>query len=676
MATEVLSSGGQTPPAMPPTTLTNLSAPGVTASAYSITLKGNWTGFSGTATIVTSGGVGITATNGTSGNAAYVIDSNSGSDLVLGSGISGNYTANFGSLATGPGNGTTTLLSVNSGFAAGSVLTLAIGNLNTNTTYAGKFGQGTAGVAAINKVGSGTLTLSSNGSFYTGGTTLSAGELSVAGTQTTTAGPLGNLTASTDKISFAGGSLQYSSANTFDYSPYFSTAANQAYSIDTNNVNVAFATGLTSPGGTLTKIGSGLLTLSGNSTYGGATSINGGGLSVTGKFGASAVTLGNGTTAAYLTGKGDGVNTAVILGNVTVSANGTIDFSKDGATGSAQTLGVGNLTLTTASSPTASTASSLTYNLVNSGVGSDTISIGGGNGTLAVGTSGQAIVNLGGTVANGVYVLLSYGSQTGQTPTGNTGTGFTTGIGGTLGSGALPNAGAFSLGAAPPGLITFTLDDTATQLLLQVNATTNPSSAFWYGGYQTAGTVANGGLNTWGGFNGTGPLTNWSSDSAGTAEAGQVPGPNSDVVFSASNAAVTGTAISTVLETSYVINSLTINSNPASVTIGGSGSLTINAAASVTNGQGYSAGTGINILPSAGNVTINTSGEVIAAANQSWTNASANLFTVSSGIEGTATAGNITTITLNGNNTGGTTLSGTIANSTNDGQLALFVNET
>ena len=39
------------------------------------------------------------------------------------------------------------------------------------------------------------------------------------------------------------------------YSGRFSTASNQAYNIDTNNVNVTFGTGLTSSGGSLTKLG-------------------------------------------------------------------------------------------------------------------------------------------------------------------------------------------------------------------------------------------------------------------------------------------------------------------------------------------------------------------------------------------------------------------------------------
>ena len=50
------------------------------------------------------------------------------------------------------------------------------------------------------------------------------------------------------------------------------------------------------------------------------------------------------------------------------------------------------------------------------------------------------------------------------------------------------------------------------------------------------------------------------------------------------------------------------------------------------------------------------------------------LFTVSSGIEGTATAGNTTILTLSNTSSGNTTLSGTISDSSSTGQLALVVN--
>ncbi len=65
---------------------------------------------------------------------------------------------------------------------------------------------------------------------------------------------------------------------------------------------------------------------------------------------------------------------------------------------------------------------------------------------------------------------------------------------------------------------------------------------------------------------------------------------------------------------------------------------------------------------------------MIPAANQSWTNNSSNLLTVSSNVTGAATLSNTTVLTLAGSGTGGALLSGTIGDGTNGGNLVLAVN--
>jgi autotransporter-associated beta strand protein len=524
-----------------------------------------------------------------------------------------------------------------------------------------------SGAGGVVQLGGGT-TILNTANTYNGTTTISAGTLQLGGVNavqnSTVAMSGGNLAFSTGITNFTVGGLSGSGNITLA-----DTGNNSVtLAVGNNGGNTTYSGSLRGLGG-LTKVGGGIFTLSGVSSNSGPTAINGGGVVLSGGLGTTSVTVGNGTAAAYLTAIGNGsAGHGSIGGNLSVSANAAVDFSKDGATGSPQTLSVGNLTLTTATSPTASTASSLAFNFTGGSAGAagmDTIS---SNGVLIVGASGQSIINLGGTAVSGDYVLLTYASQSGQTATGTTGSGFSTGVGGTLGAGASANAGAFVVGSKPAGLYNATLDDTSTELLLQVTTVANPPIAYWYAGF---------GGNTWGGNNGntSAPLTNWSSNPNGTLDAGQIPGANTDAVFTASN--VGSGNLSTTLDASYTINSLTVNATSQSVTIGGNGTnLTIAASGSAVGGEGYAAGTGINVLNGAGPLTINTTGQVVAAATQSWTNASSSLFTVSSGVSGTATPGNTTVLTLSNTGSGNTTLGGAITDGSNNGQLALVINDT
>ena len=97
-------------------------------------------------------------------------------------------------------------------------------------------------------------------------------------------------------ISFVGGTLGFSSVNTYDYSPRFDTSAGQAYSFDTAGQNVTFTNALTSSGGTLTKLGSGTLTLTGANTYSGLTTVSAGKLVIQGSQGTGGITVANSAT--------------------------------------------------------------------------------------------------------------------------------------------------------------------------------------------------------------------------------------------------------------------------------------------------------------------------------------------------------------------------------------------
>ena len=110
------------------------------------------------------------------------------------------------------------------------------------------------------QTGSGILYLYGTNT-YTGGTVLNGGTISLW-----SAGALGT----SGTISFGGGTLQATTANTTDYSPRFSSASNQAYSVDTAGENLTWAGELTSSGGTLKVFDSeefGSLTLTGLDNY-------------------------------------------------------------------------------------------------------------------------------------------------------------------------------------------------------------------------------------------------------------------------------------------------------------------------------------------------------------------------------------------------------------------------
>ena len=274
---------------------------------------------------------------------------------------------------------------------------LTIGGDNTSPAAYNGIMSGAGG--SLTKIGTGKLTLGGPNT-YTGTTTLSNGIVNLAITEVVgVSGPLGNSVASNPgSIVMAGGQLQHVAANVNDYSGRFSTAANQVYSVDTGNQNVAWATALTSVGGLLIKTNTGALLLSGANTYGGATTNLGGTLragvaSVPGVSGAlglnSAVSLanvagvivdlnGNSTEMGSLTGGGatGGVvsNTAATL---TIGGNNTSPAAFAGVIvgtgGNLVKVGTGKLTL----------------NNANTYTGKTTVSAG----TLALGAAAAALPN-------------------------------------------------------------------------------------------------------------------------------------------------------------------------------------------------------------------------------------------------------------------------------------------
>ena len=421
---------------------------------------GNATLSGGTITINSAlGGGGDFASTG--GGTLTVADPiNSASATVLwrtGNGIfsgGGSY-ANIGitgNLKLGANNGLSTSATATIGASAAATLDLAgfnqtlvgmtkvganvsiITNSSTTTastltttgtsTYLGAINDGGGAGALALTVNGGQLTITGTNT-YTGGTTLAAGILTVSSTETAgTKGPLGK----SGTISFTGGTLQYSAANAYDYSPRFSAAAGQTYNIDTAGQTVTFASGLSSSGGTLTLADStatGTLILSGANSYSGATTVSSGKLYVNGSLNvASAVSVIGGS--ATLGGQGS-------AGAVTVSSSGNLEGGQGG-------LGV--LTLTGLAFTDSATV------LVTPNITTAPLKVIASNGLNPSGGANAVTINLGGGVlAAGTYHLIQYSGSI-------QGTGFS----------------AFTLGTTPGGAFTYALANNAGFVDLQVTA--------------------------------------------------------------------------------------------------------------------------------------------------------------------------------------------------------------
>jgi autotransporter-associated beta strand protein len=282
-------------------------------------------------------------------------------------------------------------VTLNTIVAPASVL---VNNSLGNYTISGAGAIG--GTASLTKSGTGTLTIS-NANTYSGGTSINGGVLNVGNS-----GAIG----ATGTISFGGGTLQYSTSNTFDYSPRFNTAANQAYSVDTNGLNVTWATALSSSGGSLTKLGTGTLTLSSPNTYTAGTNINGGVLRM-----GSASALGTGPVAVASPGILDLNGKSPTIGNL--SGSGTIDNITAG--------GAPILTINT-------TTSSNFSGVIHNDTGSVALTVGGtgtqilsGANTYSGGTTvtaGKLLIGQAGTNATIVSSTLTGANTLTALPTG------------------------------------------------------------------------------------------------------------------------------------------------------------------------------------------------------------------------------------------------------------------
>jgi len=321
---------------------------------------------------------------GLAGGGSLTINGGGRLDLTGGSSATGETFLNFSTLGASSGNLPSGALRINGGWLQASSSTnyghtfvlgasgAAIDSNGHNVTISGQI-QGTGG---INKVSGATLTLTSD-NVYTGTTTVSAGTLQVgSGGGTGSLSNLSNIINNSD--------LVFNRGNDYVYS------------------------GGISGSGTVAKIGAGMVTLSGNNSYSGDTTIGGGVLSGgtianngnDSAFGRGNFSMSNGGTLQY-TGGTASTNRAMALGaggggisvtggSTTLTMNGVISGA-----GSLTKTGAGTLHLT--STNTAGFTGN--YHLRGG-----TLAIGAG---LSFGESGGGIIMEGGALNLGQSVATS-----------------------------------------------------------------------------------------------------------------------------------------------------------------------------------------------------------------------------------------------------------------------------
>jgi autotransporter-associated beta strand protein len=301
------------------------------------------------------------------------------------------------------------------------------------------------GEGSLQKTGSGSLVLN-NANTISGtvtpvaGTLLLGHENALASANFTMAGGNVAFSSSVGGNAFNLGSLSAASTGA-GYDIQLQNTAGQAIAltVGANNASTTYA-GALGGNGSFTKAGSGALTLSGNNTYTGATTVNAGTLAVTGSLSATPAITINGGTLSLDSTNAVAATTTITLANASgtafnLTANQTISSLRGGGTGNGTTAISSLQTLTVQESGTQS------YNGTITGAGRFQF-------------NGSGNLTLGGVLSHSGGVAISSGTLT--LAAANTYTGGTTLEGGVLN---INNASA--LGSGLLTIVGGTLDNTS-----------------------------------------------------------------------------------------------------------------------------------------------------------------------------------------------------------------------
>jgi autotransporter-associated beta strand protein len=397
-------------------TLDNAGNTGTNMRAIAVGLNGATFDVLGNGTMVISGIISSVNNNGTAfGPITFGSSNTTGSFSISGSGTQSYYNTFAGGVILGGGTlqlnkGETAALGYTNVYTGTSGSAVITGLTNTTGLVVGQPVSGTGIMADtfIRSIDSLTgITLSKALTNASSGNISIAANMGALGVNSNVGG-----TVAQNFIYFQGGTLQYSAANTNDYSFRFAKYGNQQYKIDTAGQNVTFNNPLYGANSVLTKSGAGTLTLAGGGAYDpytGGTVINAGAVKLANQTAvvAGPLTLADNTlfdlagNAATVTGLTASSTLGVISNSSSTNAVLTVSNSEDSSY--AGTLAGGSaLSITKAGTGTLTLAGNNAYSgptLVSGGQ----LAIPAGNGitnsTVTVGTAGSLSVASNATVA-------------------------------------------------------------------------------------------------------------------------------------------------------------------------------------------------------------------------------------------------------------------------------------
>jgi len=606
-----------------------------------VTMNGNGNVVSGTGGGLATGGITVNNSNNTigTGTVTGAITQNASSTLTV-SGAAGSDALASGATLTGSGSGSVGAVTLaGSNTVTGPLTTTGITvNGTTNSTIAGTVS------GAITQSSNSILTVSgaagsdqlASGATLTGSGTGSVGAVTLAGGNTVT-GPL-----TTTGIT-VNGTTNSTIAGTV--SGAITQSNNSILTVSGAAGSDALGTGATLHGSGSGSVG--LVTLAGTDTLSGPLTTSG--ITVSG----NGNTISTGTVTGAITFSGTAALSVLGTASGTVNVGNNETLSGTGTTG-ALTATAGSIINLAGGNGTSLTVGGLSLGSVGSYTSSFTTldyTTGAGgletlNGSGHSLTSNNVYVDISGSLTNGTYTLATFNSTA-------------------ISNFSLSNASMTNTELV--GRQTYTLNDSTTgaALTLTVAGVPIPNVAYWNGAVST---VWNDTSNA--------TLVNWSTNLAGTTDAGNTPGANTDVILNSN--LQTGT-VTTTLGANTTINSLNVNGNGTN-TIASGNTLTINALGDTNHSSdnlytGNTAGQGILIASGANAFTINANvllGTGVSG-NQTWTNNSANgQFTVTGNVAGTATSGT-QTLTLTNTAAFGTTISGVISDGSGGGNVAINI---